>query len=114
MWATQLEYPKGLQEKYDQLAKLAAVLERIEDRKRSEEDGKKDGKKDKKKKKEKEDKKKEKKEDEKEKKTGRSRTRLPIPPEIWARRKKAGLCMKCGSSKYFIKDCESEVSTVDP
>jgi len=110
MWAMKDSRPKDLQARYNQLVKLSAVLDDIEsEQRRSAGDGDK-----KKKEKEKEKgkgKEKENKPSSKPQKEVKSKAR--VPTEIWSRRRKDGLCMRCGSGKHLIKDCESEVIISD-
>ena len=124
MWAIYPNPPKDLEARYAKLSEFGVIIDDIEDKpkkssgsKGGDEDGSEKSKsrrrrrgKGKKSTEEKEDEKAEggKTEGGKSKKDG-----VRVPKELWDQRRKAGLCMKCGSDQYRIRDCKSEVVTTD-
>ena len=124
MWAIYPNPPKDLEARYAKLSEFGAIVDDIEDEpkkssggKGGDEDGSEKSKsrrrrrgKGKKSTEEKEDEKAEggKAEGGKSKKDG-----VRVPKELWDQRRKAGLCMKCGSDQHRIRDCKSEVVTTD-
>ena len=116
MWALHPFPPEGLRDKYATLIKLGAVLE---DTEADLKDGNplaepSESKKDKGKEKEDEGKEKRKRKRKrgnsesttKNEGDGKPKAEARVPPELWAKRRKAGLCMKCGK-KHNVKDCKS-------
>ncbi len=124
MWAIYPNPPKDLEARYAKLSEFGAIVDDIEDEpkkssggKGGDEDGSEKSKsrrrrrgKGKKSTEEKEDEKAEggKAEGGKSKKDG-----VRVPKELWDQRRKAGLCMKCGSDQHRIRDCKSEAVTTD-
>ena len=101
MWAVQIDPPTALQARYNRLTEFGAVLDDIEaDQKRSDED-----------------KKKPKEKDEKKPKEGNrdgKQKQLRVPQDTWNRRRRTGLCPRCGSNKHRKGETKCELSLTDP
>ena len=115
MWALHPSPPESLQDKFATLIRLGAVLEDAEDDlKKGSSSAEASGKaKDKEKEDGKERRKRKRKRGNSESTTtvtegdGKPKTEARVPKELWAKRRKAGQCMRCGSDKHNVKDCDS-------
>ena len=106
--------PEDLQEKYVTLVKLGAVVEdnEVEQKKNASSSSAEAGDDEEKKKKRRRKEKKKKSSEESE--SGEGKAKEPrVPKELWEKRRKEGLCLKCGSDEHQLRACKSKPVLTD-